>query len=263
MTKKTTLVIPDIHQAIGRANHLLNSLRGKYDSVVFLGDYFDSFRRIFSATETAEWLRSLIEKNENYTFLVGNHDIRYLYINSAYEYSCAGFQPTEAKRVNKILAPYLDRFDFIRVVGDYVLSHAGITKELIGVSFQDCGYEFFPKLNEKIKGKVNTGFVDMFLLAGYDRGGTQPYGGITWCDVQNYKPTEGINQLFGHTQRKDVVYISSDNSENYMIDTDMRTAAFLIESDNKTHIEILKPWKTGAQDPQGKYDYLNSIYLDN
>jgi len=254
---KTTLVIPDIHQAIGRAEYLLRNM--KYDSVVFLGDYFDSFRKVFSAIETAKWLREKLEKNDNYTFLVGNHDVHYLYAGSSYEYSYTGYQSEYALEVNMILSPYLDRFNFIITVGDYVLTHAGITRELMPAN---PGPNVFSDLNESIKNGVNTGTIDEYLMAGMDRGGRQPHGGITWCDIRSFRPTVGVNQMFGHSQRPEPVTICGENSTNHMIDCDMRVVAYLHEDESgRISVEIMRPWLSGAQQQTQdvRYDYYHKF----
>jgi hypothetical protein len=68
-----------------------------------------------------------------------------------------------------------------------------------------------------------------FFEAGTARGGRAPFGGLLWCDTSEFLPTPGLNQLFGHTPRRDVWKYDTNRrtgvvhgSQNYCLDTYLR-----------------------------------------
>ena len=54
--------------------------------------------------------------------------------------------------------------------------------------------------------------------AGYCRGGSQNYGGITWCDyIEEFYPTIGLNQICGHTSRQhEINYIQRELAKPFV-----------------------------------------------
>jgi len=85
----TTLIIPDVHQDIKSVKKILAIEDiNLIDEVVFLGDWFDSFHeppKVASFKDTCLFVRDLVwenNKNKKMVFLVGNHDLAYIYNNS-------------------------------------------------------------------------------------------------------------------------------------------------------------------------------------
>lgn len=73
----TYLVIPDIHNRVEEAEHLVRTLGKSVNHVVFLGDYFDNYGDTpDDARKTAQWLKYSLQQ-DNRTHLMGNHDIPY------------------------------------------------------------------------------------------------------------------------------------------------------------------------------------------
>ena len=107
-----TLVIPDVHQRVDSVKSIFENEKD-YDEVVFLGDWFDSFfdpPKVAGFEETCEYLKYLVLEHPNkdkFVFLLGNHDISYIYenkdlscnrISKTLKYFCSGFTTSKAKK---------------------------------------------------------------------------------------------------------------------------------------------------------------------
>jgi hypothetical protein len=211
------IIIGDLH---GRDTWREVSVK-KYDKVVFLGDYVDSFT--ISNLAIYENLKDIIrlkKRNPNkIVLLLGNHDIQYLYFP---RYQCSGFRPTMQNQLTSLFNNNKDLFQIAYQKGNYLFSHAGIT---------NSWYNEFLRLPilEKIKDENDTladllNKVDQtaqrYILhtAGYFRGG-EGNGGITWADKKEttIDMLKGYHQVVGHTivdQVESVKY--TDRSVTYI-----------------------------------------------
>ena len=54
---------------------------------------------------------------------------------------------------------------------------------------------------------------------GRARGGSHPCGGLLWCDVHEFVPIPGINQIFGHTPGNLGTVKEGRDSLNICLDT--------------------------------------------
>jgi len=178
-----TLIIPDIHNDVDTATHILK--RESYDTVVFLGDYFDDFDdNPAIAKRTAEWLKDKLNR-KNYIFLIGNHDLPYMWPEEP-EFRCSGFTWLKAYTINNVLT----RADWAKLKlyactnDGFLLSHAGLDNNL-SMSLEPSSLSY-----QCIK--------DPLLLAGRDRGGSEKIGGILWCDFNSITPNR-YPQIVGHT----------------------------------------------------------------
>jgi len=220
-----TLVIPDIHQQVEAVDNLLDRESSNYDSVVFLGDYFDAYVPQESASETALWLVDLMKKNPSWTFLLGNHDIGYVF-SPGYQ-ACSGFQPDEFKFVNSTLAEVRNRFKLCHFAGSYLFSHAGLT-DLMLPEYLISREEKKNWITEKCTQALDCAFGSIqnaFLKASHYRGGDARVPGITWCDFNEFYPIPDINQVFGHTAGYVVREKHSETSYNFCIDCRTTKAA--------------------------------------
>lgn len=197
------LIIPDIHNKWYDAEEIIT--KENPDKVVFLGDYFDSFGDNLEITyQTATWLRTSMEK-ENRIHLLGNHDLSYRDPN----HMCAGFSQGKLYAINKAGVKLNKLLDYAWV-GDYLCTHAGLS------------YEFY-----KAYGKPDQPIDDFLQDNGrlYDvspfRGGQNAFGGIVWCDFDEFVPFPNLKQIFGHTAG-DTYRI---NNGNYCIDTHLNHCA--------------------------------------
>jgi hypothetical protein len=129
---------------IGWVVRILSEEEGNWDHLVFLGDYFDSFKRppaVGSYAEVCDFLRYLrAQFGKRVSFLLGNHDMPYL---EALDYAredfplpewihrCSGFDPVGARVVARRLddAFFAQCRLFVRAHG-FLISHAGIHKPM-------------------------------------------------------------------------------------------------------------------------------------
>ena len=217
-----TLVIPDIHQ---RTELILNTLeKESYDEAVFLGDWLDSYfepPKVTSFEKTCETLRELVlehPRRENFVFLVGNHDMNYIFNNvgSSHkshtvktEYFSSGYTKNKCKLFRKVFwdaglrdSFFIEHFKPAYKTQGWTLSHAGFIPEVLPymVSLDKVLEEILP---ETWKNFRNVGFIHNYLISavGLVRGGSHPVGGVFWLDwhyeMTPHKATG--NQVVGHT----------------------------------------------------------------
>jgi hypothetical protein len=197
VTRKSmaTFVIPDPHERLDAVKAVLG-LAPPDAKVVFLGDWFDTFKpydedRVYGV---CGWLVNNVS-NPRYTFLLGNHDVHY--INT--KYACSGFNPRTNAIVNAAVPHDMWRmFKVFTKVGPYLVSHAGFREETLPYAQEDqCADAIEGLIRQKPSPKEP---YDPLFGAGRARGGTQPYGGPTWLDW-NYEfyPMGEVPQIVGHT----------------------------------------------------------------
>lgn len=217
MTK--TLIIPDIHTGVARAEAIIDDQA--HDNVVFIGDYFDAFNDTLEETkQVAEWLKkSLQEKNRLH--LLGNHDLAYLNQN----HMCSGFTQN---KLSVIKDSGIDLTKLIHYcwVGDWLCTHAGLSNNFYKFNTR-CPSE----INKDEQVNVNSFLDDMegsdierFYDVSFLRGGTCKFGGILWCDYDEFNDIDNIKQIFGHTKSDEVRHKHNlvEDSEHYCIDTGLK-----------------------------------------
>lgn len=217
-----TLIIPDIHNRTENAEHWLTTQR--YERVVFLGDYFDSFEDdVNDARLTATWLRDRIERTDD-IFLLGNHDVPYMFPRAA-ELYCPGFTPAKAKGIGEILKPrHWQRFRLAHAEQGWLMSHAGFHPVWIKEPTVERILERCDTAIQKAKRRV----VDPILGDGEVPGGLQRFGGPLWMDWDSLMPIPGINQIVGHSEGDDVREKITPESRNYCLDVRGGSAAALL-----------------------------------
>jgi len=175
---------------------------------VFVGDFMDSFDRSVSDQEKCLLLvLDAIEKKEAIS-IFGNHELNYLMPS---RHRCSGYSgrgkfmiQRHQKRINELFVP------FYQPTPEWFISHAGLHPEV-----SDRGYDF-------------SDLSSPAHWIGWVRGGRNPVGGIFWCDFNSeFKPLEGLNQIFGHTAGKEIRTKHGENSLNYCIDCLDYTESFL------------------------------------
>jgi hypothetical protein len=193
-----TLVIPDIHNAIERAEAIIRAYGQQCDRIVFLGDYFDDFHDTPAVAErVAQWLYEST-RDPKRIHLLGNHDLPYLLPESAIEhYWCSGWSEAKDRVIRSILHDVsLEQFRVAVEIDGWLLSHAGYQELFLNgrstaqvVAESACAFE-----------RATHGQREIVFEAGRARGGEADKGGVTWLDWwREFQPVDGFHQIVGHS----------------------------------------------------------------
>lgn len=242
--KERVLIIPDLHQHVGRAISAIEK-SPEFDYIVFLGDYFDCFEEpdnkcTYSVAKTCEWLSSIKkEYEEKAIFLVGNHDLSYMesfnsnsnFIkNKQLYHTCSGFTRNKAKLINK----YLDKsfFDGLRLcvkLHSFIAVHAGFTYYHFKPFFDEL--ENIKELSEQWdKNKWNIKYDRKFKFSepGMDNGGDFGIGSPLWVRWWHIQPLDTVDLIVGHTPVENARFKKGvDDKIVCNIDTHVRCFAYL------------------------------------
>lgn len=244
-----TIVIPDIHQDLYTLNSIMDSKNLQdADEVIFLGDYFDSFEHDELTVQMCEFLNQNM-RNPNYIFLLGNHDVHYL--TNVRQYICSGFSLEKKKKIQDTLDVsaflncarplYFNAYDdFTNKDRRFLYSHAGLHPNFLSPYFDhiinngdagDATMEYFEAMSNHLMDSLKNNFFDPMFGAGYDRGGNQAHGGITWLDWYSFVPIEEFRQVVGHSRMTNVEW----NSGNCNLDTGLK---YYMQITSGEHFEI-------------------------
>lgn len=190
-----TLVIPDIHETPLKVRVILEM--NKYDQVIYLGDWFDSFTSTPEGVKATKDLLNQELAKENRFFCWGNHDIHY----GDRGCRCSGFEQSTYWQVADI---NFSKFQVAHEIDGWLLSHAG----------------FRPETKNLIDKALNGESDDhVYSMVGRARGGYDKFGGPLWLDWNHeFKPIPGIKQIVGHTPANEVRCLDG----NYCLDTGLR-----------------------------------------
>lgn len=206
----TILVVSDVHQDIEELEFILD--REDYDTVVCLGDWFDSHyhNEVEHWEKTCAFLKKWIFK-PNFHTCIGNHDIQYLFGNPTT--ICSGYIRQKDELITERFGPLLpkirDKFLWYLWIDDFFCSHAGLNVHHFPPNLQLDKASINKWLDEQLK------YAELPLFnsgrhwiygAGTARGGRQPYGGLIWQDFNDeFEPIDGLKQIVGHTSHRTVV----------------------------------------------------------
>lgn len=222
-----TLIIPDVHLKIDKVNFILKN--STYDKVIFLGDYFDDFNDTeIENKKVAVWLKENLD-NPNFTFLFGNHDIAYAYPANPH-LRCPGFNADKNIVINKVLKRYdWNKLHFFHYQDNFLFSHAGLLPYFFDKFDESC-LSILRKESEKAYQAAGNLTKHSFFDVGRARGGNDYSSGLLWTDwTWEFKPTEGLGQICGHTHSKDVRSMKAKNSENHCLDTHLSHVGYLTD----------------------------------
>jgi hypothetical protein len=221
-----TIIIPDIHQKTNLVESVLKKEKN-FDEVVFLGDWFDSFQEppiVSSFADTCKFLKHLILEHPNrdkFVFLLGNHDISYIYSNErtsqnpmgSNAYYCSGFTQEKAIEFREHFFDqglgdpfFIKHFKPVYQTQGLTLSHAGLHPTHL------CPIRGAKHTIEKVLPEVWKDFRNLdnpnnkiLSGAGYARYGNVPIGGILWLDWRaEFETCDDIGpQIVGHTTVKE------------------------------------------------------------
>jgi Calcineurin-like phosphoesterase len=186
------LIIPDIHTKFFDAERIIN--HEKPDKTVFLGDYFDAFDDSLEITQlVGEWLKESMT-NPKRIHLLGNHDLSYMNPKHA----CSGFSEGKLFTIKNTKVD-LSKLLHYYWVGDWLCTHAGLSNDFYHAYSQGL------KINEFLEDysndlKLQEKLYDCSLY----RGGRNAFGGIVWCDYDEFVDIPNVKQVFGHTKSYEV-----------------------------------------------------------
>lgn len=180
----------------------------KYDKVIFLGDYLDSYDfENISVQECIENFKEIIEfkkaNSDKVVLLLGNHD--YPYYSDEY-FGLSRYHCRHSNRyhddISKLFKDNKDCFQLAYAEGDILFTHAGVDgdwlRESVGCSKTDINEicHAINMLKDDVDGQKKLHQVT------YSRGGYDQFGSCVWADVNDIKNGSripGIKQVFGHT----------------------------------------------------------------
>lgn len=198
----TSLIIGDVHHHTVETELLERSMSGRFDRVVYLGDYFDDFGDTPERMRcTCRWLNETLDR-PNRIHLLGNHDLAFFNPDNP-QLSCPGWS-WEKQRIFDLECRNLprERFALAVEVNGWLLSHAGFHPQLAG---RKRAKTLVHDANVALQAAL-AGTRTPMLGCGYGRGGGDRIGGLTWLDWDyEFEPIPGLNQIVGHTPARGVV----------------------------------------------------------
>jgi predicted phosphodiesterase len=214
----------------------------KVDKIIFIGDYFDSFNipmldQIKNFSEIVKFARKYPDK---VVLLIGNHDYHYLSMGETY----SGFNATYALGIeHDYLRPNLDLFKICHTEGEFLFSHAGVTKTwlkhlLVDIAVIDSELDDFWKYKPQVFGWKRNPSKKMSAYT--DHYGDNIWQGPLWVrpDSLNADRIKGWTQIVGHTEmggikyRDDVYYIDALEAGYYLAFDGEETISKKIEKIN-------------------------------
>ncbi len=198
-----SLILSDIHGRTQVAQNIIDSV--PHDRAIFLGDFFD-FKgdNYFDSVKTAGWVKNQLDNNPKFITCVGNHDIGPRFPYSRHT-NYGGFTREKSDGINTILSKEdWNKFlpFFYHEEGNWLISHAGLDPRVFDTSLLLDLNALQAEFTEAFSILENGGY-HRYFAAGYDRGGSEKYGGVTWIDFNTINPLVEYNQIVGHTILKE------------------------------------------------------------
>lgn len=224
----TTLIIPDIHLAIDRAEKIIK--HENCDFMVTTCDTMDDFNDTpDQVIEAAQWLNYSVNQS-NRIHLYSNHLISYINKN----FACSGWEQWKKTIIDQYCNwenTYSKLKWFYNLDNQFLLTHAGLDIRHLppyldgGINLKSV-IDWLTGQAEIATTCLRSNRNHWFYKAGFSRGGDMPVGGIVWCDFRDeFTPIPNINQCVGHrplnSKNKDIDSFtkSAENSINYDLDT--------------------------------------------
>lgn len=263
----TTLIIPDVHQDIDSVKRILKlEDNGKLDEIIFLGDWLDSFHeppQVANFKDTCLFLKSLVRDNKNsnkMTFLIGNHDLAYIYNNvfrnpvgkgASSRYLCSGVTAQKISIFKKIFyfdglkdEWFIKNFKIAHRSQDWIFSHAGLIEQHIpmGLTSHQLVDDVLPEVWRNFRNFLHPQN-ELISDVGRGRGGWCDFGGILWLDFHcEFCPSINIGkQVFGHTYVPEPqVRGFNKKHESWNIDSNLKFYAKIKDGKLTSHKTPLK-----------------------
>jgi predicted phosphodiesterase len=222
-------VISDIHGF--SCWRTITGKAGKYDKIIFLGDYFDSWENKWPQ-QMDNFLKIIDFKKEHpekIDLCLGNHDTSYIL-----KEMCSGYQHIHSMEIMQKLTENSELFNIVYCYGNWIFSHAGVSKEWL----EQAGIEKPEEINGFFEIKS-----DYFRWVGPNRYGDNPNEGPLWIRPNSLlaNAVEGYNQAVGHTEQEEEPDIVKSKNIYVFTDTRAHNYATVINTENNDiHFEKLE-----------------------
>lgn len=252
--KQKILIVGDLHGRLEALKIAIDKfIEDKYDKIVFIGDYTDSF--VASNDEILEVVQLVIYLKERYgdkvILLLGNHDIQYMYFP---DYRCSGFRPEIQTDLTELFNKNKQLFQIAHYEGDndkknYLFTHAGIQlkwyiKYIEPINFFREKYDLKEKNNiaELINCLNEVKQRSILFEVGTKRGGMRyDYGGPLWCDkeeIESYGPIPNCHQIVGHTPIQFIEKVTKFEGDKYYNNTSVTFIDVLKDNKEPTFLTL-------------------------
>ena len=225
------IAIGDVH-GLDRWKNIVSG--STYDTVVFMGDYFDTHENISAEKQKINFRELIRFKNQNkekVILLTGNHDYHYL---DGIDETYSGFQRFHKMEFQELLHKAIDDnlMQICYVYEKFLFSHAGVTKTWCKNVFGNVKFE-----NKELESAINNIFKTKPLEFRFTMGSNYSVFGDDKCQspiwvrprsLQNDK-IEGITQIVGHTRQSRIEL----NPDVVIIDTLGTSGEYLVIEDGK------------------------------
>ena len=193
----------------------------KFDKVIFLGDYLDSYivrddAIIQNFKEIIDFRQAWPEKVE---LLFGNHETSYMYE----KYRASGYRRGIADRATKLI---WDNFHLFRMAwqhDNFLWTHAGLHQDYFDKKILPKVEKSDANLAATLQRLFEEGYEPLFEV-GFERGGKRAnIGGPLWLDQQLliHKPLKSYHQIVGHSRVNGILH--------YRLSSDLKTSVTLCD----------------------------------
>lgn len=186
----------------------------KYDQIIFIGDYVDSFT--ISSPEILENLREIIDLKKileyRVVLLLGNHDVQYFVKGQC----CSGYRAEMQHDLEQLFSINADLFQMAHSHGTWLWTHAGVSSRWLKELHKEL-YNPTMRFSKILKEERPTGIADEVNLAfkfrlksifyvDWDSGGPDSTAGPLWIRPSrlNRESIPGLNQVVGHTAKREI-----------------------------------------------------------
>lgn len=192
-----------------------------FDKYIFVGDYTDSWS--ISDDDMVQNLKDIIDFKklypDNVILLLGNHDLfYYMDEENKHNFACSGNRPQIWDKLHSLFSKNKDLFMPIYKIGDYVWSHAGLTKRMLSaLTYGDITKTI--NIDKEIWRRFND-LDETIFNVGVSRGGGPFIPGIFWADKidTSFAFPNNIHQIVGHSRVNEITSVIKNTASITYID---------------------------------------------